>query len=246
EGHEGEHQRRERIEAERGVHEPLGRLPGDLADRLVDPERHPPVERHDVGRSLGQAREPDVEDRAEGEEAGEGDRAGPDDRVEELGLRVRLLVGVRVGMPVVLLRLGGRLVAVRILVEGERFPLRPVLEQVHEPVDEEARQREERDQPDEVFHPCIVCASSTFRVLRWRKSEIVSASPMAASPAAIVMTKTEKTWPVSDDRRLENATRFRLTAFNISSTDIRTVRKLRRTRTPKNPIEKSRNETIKK
>src|SRR5215831_3714165 len=169
--------------------------------------------------------------------------------MEEFGLRVSLLVRVRVRMPEVLLRLGGRLVAVRILVVrifGERLPLGPVLEQVHEPVDEEARQREERDQPDEVFHPCIVCASSTFRVLRCRKSEIVSARPIAASPAAIVMTKTENTWPVRDDRRLENATRFRLTAFSISSTDIRTVRKLRRTRTPKNPIEKSRNETIRK
>jgi len=38
-----------------------------------------------------------------------------------------------------------------------------------------------------------VFASSTFSVLRWRKREMVSDSPIAASPAAIVMTKTEKT-----------------------------------------------------
>ena len=72
----------------------------------------------------------------------------------------------------------------------------------------------------------------------------MSARPIAASPAAIVITKTEKTWPVRSESRREKAMRFRLTAFSISSIDIRTVRKLRRTRTPKNPIAKSRKLTI--
>src|SRR5215813_10356359 len=151
-------------------------------------------------------------------------------------MRLRMHVGLRV--PVILRRLRGRLVAVRRLPPfGAR---RPVADQIDQAVDEEARQREERNEPDQVLHPRIVSASSMFRVFRCRKSAIVRARPIAASPAAIVITKTEKTCPVRSDSRRENAIRFRLTAFIISSTDIRTVRKFRRTRTPRNPIAKSR------
>src|ERR1700694_672227 len=75
---------------------------------------------------------------------------------------------------------------------------------------------------------------------------MVRARPIAASPAAIVITKMEKTWPVWSESFREKAMKFRFTAFNISSTDIRTVRKLRRTSTPKKPIEKSRKLAIRK
>src|SRR6185369_12359159 len=69
------------------------------------------------------------------------------------------------------------------------------------------------------------------------------ARPIAASPAAIVITKIEKICPVRSESLREKAIRFRFTAFNISSIDIRTVRKLRRTSTPMNPIVKIRKES---
>src|SRR4029079_5250489 len=99
----------------------------------------------------------------------------------------------------VLLRLGRRLLGgdrggVRIAVAvPRRLPPGAVLEEVHEPVDEESRQGEERDRPDQVSHPqpSIVSASSTFSVLRWRKREIVRWSATAARAGARGMKESD-------------------------------------------------------
>src|SRR5713101_797061 len=61
------------------------------------------------------------------------------------------------------------------------------------------------------------------------------ARPTAASPAATVITNMANTWPSSDERRCENATRFTLTALSISSIAISTVIMLRRMITPISP-----------
>ena len=71
---------------------------------------------------------------------------------------------------------------------------------------------------------------------------MMMASPIAASPAATAMTKTEKTWPVRSPSCLEKATRLMFTALSISSIDIRTVRRFRLTRTPTTPMVKRTNE----
>src|ERR1051326_1463564 len=61
------------------------------------------------------------------------------------------------------------------------------------------------------------------------------ASPTAASAAATVITKKTKTCPATP-YTCENATKLRFTAFNISSTHMKTMIALRRVRTPTTPI----------
>ena len=65
------------------------------------------------------------------------------------------------------------------------------------------------------------------------------ARPIPISAAATVMTNRAKICPVSWCRYCENATRFTLTAFSISSIDIRTRIAFRRASTPYTPAENS-------
>src|SRR2546425_11314335 len=73
--------------------------------------------------------------------------------------------------------------------------------------------------------------SSTFTVSLLRKKAIRIPSPTAASAAASVITKMAKICPCRPQIR-ENATKFRFTAFRISSIDISTMTTLRRVSTP--------------
>src|SRR6185295_8268006 len=112
-----------------------------------------------------------------------------------------------------------------------------------EAVDQRGDERQERDRPEELHrgprHPSSSRAESTRVVARRRNIESRMPSPTAASPAATVIVKTVNTWPVRSPCSYEKATRFRLTAFRISSIDIRIVIMLRRLSTPNRPIEKS-------
>ena len=76
------------------------------------------------------------------------------------------------------------------------------------------------------------------RLWRWRNTEMMMARPMTASAAATAMTKNTTTCPCIEPRKRENAMNVRLTAFSISSTDIKTTIKFRRTTTPATPIAK--------
>src|SRR5215472_67978 len=91
---------------------------------------------------------------------------------------------------------------------------------------------------------------STFKVSRVRKTEMMIASPTAASAAATTITKNTKTWPLKGTtsaplgsfigfacQYLAKATKLRLTAFNINSIDIKMVMMLRLSRKPKTPRE---------
>ena len=71
-------------------------------------------------------------------------------------------------------------------------------------------------------------------VARLRKTSSTIASPSPTSAAAIVMTNSVNTWPASSLSRSQTskATRLRLTALSISSTDISTRIALRRASTP--------------
>ena len=64
-------------------------------------------------------------------------------------------------------------------------------------------------------------------------------SPTAASAAATAMTKIAKTWPMALCSCAEKAIRLMLTAFRISSIDMKMMMMLRRTITPMTPIMKS-------
>ena len=64
---------------------------------------------------------------------------------------------------------------------------------------------------------------------------MIKPRPMAASAAATVITKIARIWPARSPSRKEKAMRLILTALNISSTDIKTVMKLRRTMSPMRP-----------
>jgi hypothetical protein len=70
-----------------------------------------------------------------------------------------------------------------------------------------------------------------------RKKQTRIASPIAASAAATVSTKSVNTCPTRSPRCAENATRLMLTARSISSIDIRmTMTFLRLTKIPKIPV----------
>src|SRR6185369_2032374 len=90
-----------------------------------------------------------------------------------------------------------------------------------EPGDDRGQQRQEDDDEDRAHQPCIRLTSSTAIEPRRRKKMTRMARPIAASAAATVSTNIASTWPVRSPRAAENATRLRLTASRISSTDIR-------------------------
>ncbi|CAM5678340.1 hypothetical protein SCYAM73S_02736 [Streptomyces cyaneofuscatus] len=83
-------------------------------------------------------------------------------------------------------------------------------------------------------------------VPRLRYTARTIARPMPISAAAMAMVKRVRASPscsVSSAVRLSQtskATRFRLTALSISSTDIRTRIALRRARTPYSPVQNRR------
>jgi len=64
-------------------------------------------------------------------------------------------------------------------------------------------------------------------------------NPTAASAAATAMTKIANTWPITSCNCAENAIKLMLTAFRISSIDMKMMMMLRRTITPMTPIMKS-------
>ncbi|CAM5692022.1 hypothetical protein SANTM175S_10858 [Streptomyces antimycoticus] len=68
------------------------------------------------------------------------------------------------------------------------------------------------------------------------------ARPMPISAAAMAMVKRVSAWPACRVSRSQTskATRLRLTALSISSTDISTRIALRRARTPYRPVQKRR------
>ncbi len=67
--------------------------------------------------------------------------------------------------------------------------------------------------------------------------EKTQGAAVAASAAATVSTNSAKTCPARSPRKLENATRFKLTESRISSTDInRMMTFLRFTKIPNTPI----------
>ena len=157
EGHEGEHQGGERVQPERGLDDPLPRDSRDLRDRLVQAERDPRVQGLEMRRAVRERREPDVEDRGEGEQARDRDRpdadGGVDRLVRDLDVRGMAVDGV--------VTAGDRRHGVRLAVAVDRLvpvrlpAFRPVREEVQQAVDREAGQREERDRPDERLHRCI-------------------------------------------------------------------------------------------
>ena len=75
--------------------------------------------------------------------------------------------------------------------------------------------------------------------------ETAKANPTAASAAAIVITKNTITWPSTFPNECENVTKLKLTAFNISSMDIKRTIKLRLSKTPATPIMKRQAESTK-
>ena len=81
--------------------------------------------------------------------------------------------------------------------------------------------------------------SPTFTVSLLENMAITMPRPTAASAAATTMTNTAKTCPITSCNWLENAIRLMLTAFIMSSIDIRMMRMLRRDNTPMTPIVKS-------
>lgn len=62
------------------------------------------------------------------------------------------------------------------------------------------------------------------------------AKPTATSAAATAIIKNTKTCPLLSDKKLENATNSKFTAFNINSIDIKIIMALRLKSTPKTPI----------
>src|SRR6266478_1379555 len=123
-----------------------------------------------------------------------------------------------------------------------------------EAIDHKPGRRKQRNQPDQIqevhrlllqlpqvqlFYHFIRSISLMFIVSLFLNIAITIPSPTAASAAATVMTKIAKTCPVTCCSRSENAIRLMLTAFIISSIDIRMIMMFRRVRTPMMPIVKS-------
>lgn len=62
------------------------------------------------------------------------------------------------------------------------------------------------------------------------------AKPTATSAAATAMIKNTKTCPLLSDKKLENATNNKLTAFSINSIDMKIIIALRLNNTPNTPM----------
>src|SRR4029079_10357970 len=113
------------------------------------------------------------------------------------------------------------------------------LRQLEQAVDEKTRQREDRDQPEQVVHPCRLVKSPVSTVFRFRKTEIRIARPTGTSAAATPMTMSTNTWPWVLPWSRAKARIATLTPFSITSTDMRMTRRLRRAMTPKAPMANS-------
>src|ERR1700674_1021492 len=97
------------------------------------------------------------------------------------------------------------------------------------------RQQEDQQRLLAGGHPFSSLRSSTSSTSRTRKMSTRIARPTTASAAATVMAINAKSWPSMFCSCLENATRVRLTAFNINSMQMRMTSGLRRTSTPTVP-----------
>src|SRR5262249_35868314 len=108
-------------------------------------------------------------------------------------------------------------------------------------VPEEPEGGQQHDPAQERFggHHRSVVTSSAFTVARVRKSWRMMASPTAASAAATAITKKTITWPSTVSCARANVTNVRFTAFSMSSIDMKTTIRLRRTRTPTTPSAES-------
>src|SRR5437762_2812952 len=109
-------------------------------------------------------------------------------------------------------------------------------------VDDEAEEREQRDEGD--HHHFNSVKASGLSDSRWRKRPMTIAKPTAASAAATVMTKNVMICPSTVPCERPNATNVRFTAFSMISIDSRIVMRLRRRKTPAAPIAKSSAETM--
>lgn len=89
----------------------------------------------------------------------------------------------------------------------------------------------------EYYHLRIL-SSSIFRVSLFLYSEIIIASPTAASAAATVSTIKTKICPLTSPIKEENEIRVRFIALSISSIHIKMIIAFRLTRTPITPTEK--------
>src|SRR5262249_46529370 len=87
------------------------------------------------------------------------------------------------------------------------------------------------------FYHLRMAASSTLLVARLRNRRMTIASARATSAAATVMTNTAKMAPVMREgsRYAAKATKFRLTAFSMSSTLMRIITAFLRESTPTTP-----------
>src|SRR5206468_7784951 len=87
-------------------------------------------------------------------------------------------------------------------------------------------------------HNFIRSISSTLRVRRVRKMEMMIARPTAASAAATTMTKKTKIWPETWCHMCAKATKVRLTALSMSSMEMKMVMMFRLIRNEPIPMEK--------
>src|SRR5215510_3698946 len=113
-----------------------------------------------------------------------------------------------------------------------------VLEATSEqPVDGCAYQGQHRNDPkiQVLVHNFSSFTWSTFKVSRVRKTEIMIASPTAASAAATTITKKTKICPLSCFQCAAKATNDRFTAFSISSMAMKMVMMLRFSRNARTP-----------
>src|ERR1043166_3602041 len=106
-----------------------------------------------------------------------------------------------------------------------------------ESVQREPDERKERDERQ--HHHFNSVNESGFSDSRCRNRLMTIARPTAASAAATVITKNTMIWPSATPCMRPNATKARLTAFNMISIDSRIVIRLRRTNTPAVPMLKS-------
>src|SRR5208282_834631 len=117
---------------------------------------------------------------------------------------------------------------------SDRLPRKALSE---EAVDGSADQRQHRNQPEMQIrrHSLSRFTWSTFKVSRVRYTEIMMASPTAASAAATTITKKTNTCPWSACHCAAKATKERFTPLSINSIDIKMVMILRLIRNPVTP-----------
>src|SRR5262249_52519432 len=89
-----------------------------------------------------------------------------------------------------------------------------------------------------IIYPRNVFSRSTSSAIRLRLIATTRPSPTTTSDAATAMTATANTWPAPSPRWRAYPIRARFPPLSMISSESRTIRGLRRSRTPSAPVQK--------